>query len=194
MSSSPEFQDGTPVPVDRSERRVVTMRGYVILEDGTHHQISLLDLSYEGCGVETDAALTVGDQVKLSVLSRGAVGAEVRWVRDGKAGLAFIPPEEEERKFWERKAERVATAAEVTMRRRGQTNYRLSVNDLSAHGCKVELVERPSIGDTMLVKFDGLDAVDSEVIWVEGPVAGLRFVNPVHAAVLDLLLQRLASA
>jgi len=191
MSSSPEFQDGTPVPVDRSERRVVAMRGYVILEDGTHHQISLLDLSYEGCGVETDAALTVGDQVKLSVLSRGAVGAEVRWVRDGKAGLAFIPPEEEERKFWERKAERIATAAEVTMRRRGQTNYRLSVNDLSAHGCKVELVERPAVGERVSIKFDGLETLDAEVCWVDGFTAGLQFDRPMHPAVFELLVERL---
>src|SRR5262249_28180241 len=53
MASSPEFQDGSPVPVDRSERRPVALRGYIIAEDGAHHEIRLADLSYEGCGIET---------------------------------------------------------------------------------------------------------------------------------------------
>ena len=192
IASGPMCPEESNVSVDRSERRAVTMRGYVIIEDGTHHQIQLLDLSYEGCGVETDAPLQPGQQLKLSVLQRGAVDAEVRWIRDGKAGLAFISPEAEARKFWERKAERVAIAsAEVTMRRLGQANYRLSVNDLSAHGCKLELVERPAVGERVSIKFDGLETLDAEVCWVDGFTAGLRFDRPMHPAVFELLVERL---
>lgn len=192
MSSSPDFQDGTPVPVDRSERRAVTMRGYVILSDGTHHQIQLLDLSYEGCRVQVDANLLVGDRVKLSVLRRGGIDAEVRWVRDGKAGLVFVNrPEAETKKFAERKSERITTAAEVTMRRLGRTSYRLAVGDLSPFGCKLELVERPAAGERVLIKFEGLEVLDAEVCWVDGYTAGLRFERSMHPAVFELLVERL---
>ena len=192
MSSSPDFQEGTPVPVDRSERRAVTMRGYVILSDGTHHQIQLLDLSYEGCRVQVDANLLVGDRVKLSVLRRGGIDAEVRWVRDGKAGLVFVNrPEAETRKFAERKSERITTAAEVTMRRLGRTSYRLAVGDLSPFGCKLELVERPAVSERVLIKFEGLEVLDAEVCWVDGYTAGLRFERSMHPAVFELLVERL---
>ena len=180
------------VPVDRSERRVVAMRGYVILADGTHHEIKLLDLSYEGCGVEVAAHLSVGDHVNLSVLQRGGIDAEVRWVRDGKAGLVFVTrTEPEQRKFAERKSDRITTAAEVTMRRLGSANYKLTVNDLSPHGCKLELVERPAVSERVLIKFEGLETLDAEVCWVDGFTAGLRFDRPMHPAVFELLVERL---
>jgi hypothetical protein len=38
---------------------------------------------------------------------------------------------------------------------------------------------------------DGLEALDAEVCWVDGHVAGLRFERTIHPAVFDLLLQRL---
>ena len=167
------------------------MRGYVILGDGSHHPIQLLDLSYEGCGVETDARIEAGQHVKLSVLGRGGIDAEVRWVRDGKAGLAFIPPEPEAKTYWPRQSERVEAAAEVTMRRMGKASYRLAVSDLSAHGCKLELVERPAVGERVLVKFEGLEILDAEVCWVDGHTAGLRFERPMHPAVFELLVERL---
>jgi len=88
------------------------MRGYLILGDGSHHEIKLLDLSYEGCGVETTAPLAAGDRIKLSVLRRGGIDAEVRWVRDCKAGLVFAQPEGEPKKFAERKSDRMTTAAQ----------------------------------------------------------------------------------
>ncbi len=79
----------------------------------------------------------------------------------------------------------------MSLRRLGQNNYRVAVKDLSVEGCKVELVERPRIGEHVLIKFDGLEALGAEVCWVEGFVAGLRFENAIHSSVFNLLLQRL---
>jgi hypothetical protein len=45
----------------------------------------------------------------------------------------------------------------------------------------------------MLLKFDGLEAIEAEVCWVEGFVAGLQFDKPIHPAVFDLLLHRLGA-
>ena len=178
-------------PAERPERRPVSMHGHALLPDGSTHSIQLLDLSYEGCAIATDLALAAGDNLKLSVLRRGAIDATVRWCADGKAGLAFTPPEPEARAHWPRRSERISLSADVTLRRRGMTSFRVTVSDISPEGCKVELVERPSVDEHVLLKFDGIEALDSEVCWVEGFTAGLKFERPIHPAVFDLMVARL---
>lgn len=178
-------------PVDRRERRQVSLRALAIREDGSTAEILLLDLSYEGCGIETSVDLRVGEAIKLSVLRRGVIDAHVRWYEKGRAGLTFEPEKDAAKKHWPRQNERISLAADVSLRRLGQNSYRVRVNDLSPNGCKVDLVEQPRISEHMLLKFEGLEVLDSEVCWVEGYVAGLRFEKPMHPAVFDLLLQRL---
>jgi hypothetical protein len=183
----------TSAPIDRRERRPVSMRGHILLEDGTTAEILLLDLSYEGCGIETPAALSPGQPVTLSVLRRGAIEAEVCWCAQGKAGLVFHAEAEPEEPHHPRISERLSLTAEMTMRRLGQPNYRVRVFDLSSHGCKVEIVDRPRIGEHLLVRFHGLEALEAEVCWVEGFFAGLRFEKTIHPAVFDLLVERLTA-
>lgn len=182
--------EGTPV--ERHERRAVSLRASVARQGGVTHEILVLDLSYEGCGIETPVELEPGEAISLSVLDRGAIATHVRWYKDGRAGLVFEPEEPTERKQWPRVSQRVPMSAEVSLRRLGQNQYRVQITDLSPEGCKIELVERPRVGEHLLLKFDGFEVLDAEVCWVEGFVAGLRFEKPFHAAVFDLLLQRLA--
>jgi hypothetical protein len=177
-------------PVDRRERRRVSLRAIAIRQDGSNTEIYLLDLSYEGCGIETPVELEAGEAIKLSVLHRGVIDAHVRWYKDGRAGLVFDPQKGKENQS-PRKSERTSLSADVSLRRLGQNSYRVHVNDMSREGCKVELVERPRIGEHMLIKFEGLEVLDGEVCWIDGFVAGLRFENAIHPAVFDLLLKRL---
>jgi hypothetical protein len=151
----------------------------------------VLDLSYDGCGIETPIALTPGEPITLSVVRRGLIAATVLWCANGKAGLVFDADPEPDAEQQPRAAERVALNAEVVMRRLGKVNYRVRTFDLSSHGCKVALIDKPRIGEHLLLKFDGLDTMDSEVVWVEEFVAGLRFERPIHPAVFDLLVARL---
>jgi hypothetical protein len=178
-------------PVDRRERRPVSMHGFAMRADQSSVEVLLLDLSYEGCGIETPIAFECGEVLKLSVLRRGAIEARVRWCKDGKAGLVFGSDEALERQHSERKSDRKLLSAEVSMRRLGKLNYRVQVFDVSPTGCKVELVDRPRLGEHVLVKFDGLEGLEAEVCWIEGPCAGLRFERPIHPAVFDLLVERL---
>jgi hypothetical protein len=178
-------------PVDRRERRQVSLRALAIRGDGSTAEILLLDLSYEGCGIETSADFQAGEPIKLSVLHRGVIDAHVRWCKNGRAGLTFEPEKNTRKKHWPRRNERIVLAAEVSLRRLGQHSYRVRVSDLSPDGCKVDLVEQPRVEEHMLVKFEGLEILDAEVCWVEGYVAGLRFEKPMHPAVFDLMLQRL---
>jgi hypothetical protein len=181
-------------PVERRERRHVSLRAFILREDGSSSDVLVLDLSYEGCGIETSVELQPEEPVKLSVLHRGAIDSRVRWCRNGKAGLVFEPERCIEKKHWPRCSDRIATSADVSLRRIGQSNYRVHVTDLSPHGCKIQLVEVPRLGEHLMVKFDGLEVLDTEVCWVEGHTAGLRFEKPFHPAVFGLLIERLKLA
>lgn len=176
--------------IARRERKPVSLRAYVLREGGASSEALLLDLSYDGCGIEAPLALEPEEKVKLTVLGRGAIDATVRWSSNGKAGLVF-ESEEGPRQHWPRVSERVSLTADVSLRRLGQANFRVAVTDLSPQGCRVELVDRPRIDEHVLVKFEGLEVLEAEVCWIDGYAAGLRFERPIHTAVFDLLLDRL---
>jgi PilZ domain len=178
-------------PIDRRERRPVSLSAFVVREDGSTIEALILDLSYDGCGIETPAQFRPDEAVKLSVLRRGAIESRVRWCRNGRAGLIFEPEQPNEKKHWPRRSERIATSAEVSLRRLGQSGRRVRVTDLSPEGCKVRLPHQPRVGEHLLIKFEGLELLESEVCWAEGFDAGLRFERPFHPAVFALVAERL---
>lgn len=93
----------------------------------------------------------------------------------------------------ERRAqERLEVLGEATLRRDGSSNYRVQVFDISEEGCKVEIVERPSVAEGVWLKFDGLEALHATVKWVAPPVIGLRFDRPIHPAVFEALIIKLS--
>lgn len=191
VASGSGFARLTAAPIERRERRPVCMRGHVARADGATAEILVVDLSYDGCGIEVPVELEAGETVTVSILRRGAIEADVRWWREGKAGLVFKPGPEPAKTHRKRISARTMLTADVLLRRLGKANFRVNVTDLSPHGCKVELVERPSIGEHVLVKFDRLDILEAEVCWVEDFHAGLRFEHSIHPAVFDLLIERL---
>lgn len=76
---------------------------------------------------------------------------------------------------------------EAGIRRSGGRAFRVRIFDLSPSGCKIEFVERPSIGERVWVKFDGLEAIEGTVRWVAGHIGGVQFTRPLH----DGIFQRL---
>jgi hypothetical protein len=178
-------------PIGKRERRPLNLRAAVERADGSTGEVLVLDLSSEGCGIETVIALEAGERIKLTVPDRGAVLATVRWCEDGKAGLVFEAEDPAPEAQQPRSDERAPYRGEVLLRRLGGTGYSVHVLDISPEGCKVELVETPRIGEHLLIKFDGLEALDVEVCWVEGPIGGLKFEKSFHPAVYEQLLKRL---
>ena len=176
---------------EREERRAVSLQAFIVRGNHITCEVELLDLSYEGCGISTSAELKPGERIKMSVMQRGVIDAQVRWCRSGKAGLVFTSDQFTAKEKRERVSNRFPITADVSLRRRGMATYGVRVVDLSAEGCKVELVERPRGGERMTIRFEGLEAMDAEVCWVEGFQAGLRFERSIHPAVFDLLLTRL---
>ena len=175
---------------DRPERRLVELTGHALHEDGHGFHMRVVNLSYDGCAVATDKPLEVGQAFKLSVLGRGGIDVEVMWAEDGKAGLRFAKTLEATDGRTPRNAERLLLPAEVSLRRPGRPNFTVRVCDVSTHGCRCEFVDRPAPGETVFVRFDGLEALEAVTRWVEPPLTGLNFIRPIHPAVFDLLVAR----
>ncbi len=184
---------GPQEPQPRSPRRPVSLDGRLIRSDKSTIEIGLLDLNYDGCGIETPVALEAGEAIQLSVIGRGLIDAEVRWCRDGKAGLRFASDEPIQKSETPRSADRVGISSEVRVRRIGQLNFNVRMFDLSPDGCRIEVIERPRVGERLMLKFEGLEVLQSEVMWIEGFIVGLKFERAFHPAVFDLLVTRLAA-
>jgi hypothetical protein len=89
-----------------------------------------------------------------------------------------------------RKSDRVPLAAKVGIRRSGSHGYRVRVFDASPEGCKIEFVERPTTGQRVWARFDGLEPLGATVRWAEGHIGGVQFERPLHEAAF----QRVVSA
>jgi hypothetical protein len=176
----------------RHERRPVSMRASIATGDGSRAEALVLDLSHDGCGIETSMTLAPGQPVRLCVDGE-EIFANVRWYAGGKAGLVFDTRDPDEVEKKSRTHDRGPIALTASMRRLGMPAYRVEVSDLSPEGCKVGVIERPRTGEHLLMKFDELEPIECEVVWVEDYFAGLRFERPIHAAVFDLMVQRLTA-
>ena len=74
----------------RSERRLVNVAGNAIRLDGSKIRVRVLNISYEGCQLETERVMLVGERVKLSLPGLGEIPVEIRWVTKGRAGARFV--------------------------------------------------------------------------------------------------------
>lgn len=97
---------------------------------------------------------------------------------------------EPERTPGPRKGLRICLSAEVSLRRSGRGSFRVSVIDLSLHGCKAEFVERPNLDEWVWVKFGDLQSVKARVCWIRGFEVGLEFERSIHPAVFEMLSER----
>jgi hypothetical protein len=184
-------ETGAP-PLHRRERRPVTLAAYANREDGSAAELTVVDLSFDGCGVICTARLVAGERLNMSVVGRGTAAAVVRWVDGVRAGLSFEPAKPAEGSWKQpRSHQRVSVDGQVTMRRAGKVSFRVHIYDLSPDGCKAEFVERPELHEQLWIKFDGLEALEASVRWIAGARAGVKFVRPLHQAVFDLLVARL---
>ena len=186
------FAEAGSQPLHRRERRPVTLAAYGAREDGSAAEMTVVDLSFDGCGVICTAALIAGERLNLTVVGRGTAAAVVRWVDGARAGLSFDAAEHQETPTKQpRIHERVSVDGEVTMRRAGKISFRVHIYDLSPDGCKAEFVERPELDEQLWIKFDGLEALEARVRWLAGARAGVKFNRALHPAVFDLVVARL---
>ncbi len=84
-----------------------------------------------------------------------------------------------------RRLARAELTAEVGLRRSGVRPFRVRIFNASKEGCRIEFVERPAVGELVWVKFDGLEAIEGTIRWVEGHVGGVLFSRPMSDAVFS---------
>ena len=84
--------------------------------------------------------------------------------------------------------DRTTFSLDVGVRRSGGRSFRVRLFDLSPNGCRIEFVERPSVGEHVWVKFDTLQGIGGTVRWVAGHVGGVQFEPPMHEAVFQNLI------
>ncbi|MEO7411285.1 MAG: PilZ domain-containing protein, partial [Sphingomicrobium sp.] len=191
-------QDPTENPAEsgsppRPPRRLIALAAHVLRGDDKVADASVLDMSYEGCRVRTEDYLWPGEQVKLSVPRRGVINATVQWSAEGQAGLIFDDSDKDPAEVAKvpRRALRFPADSQVSLRRLSNLKFHVKVRDISPDGCRIDLVERPAVGETLHLKFEGLDVLECTVRWVDGYIAGLEYARPIHPAVFDLLMLRL---
>jgi hypothetical protein len=87
---------------------------------------------------------------------------------------------------------RLGLASRVVVRPIGGFNCEVRLDDASAAGCRVEMVEPVDVGESLIARFPELEPLVAEVCWTRQTTAGLHFNKSMHPAVFDALLTRLA--
>lgn len=93
-----------------------------------------------------------------------------------------------------RRNRRVAVSDEVGIRRIGSFNFNAKMHDVSAGGCRVELIEAYEAGDHVVARLPKLEPLGARVCWAMGTTAGIEFLNNIHPAVFNSLLLRLSAS
>jgi hypothetical protein len=60
--------------------------------DGNNVSVMVIDISREGCRMETDGSLKIGEHVQLKVPKYGTFPAQIRWALGNEAGAVFLEP------------------------------------------------------------------------------------------------------
>jgi hypothetical protein len=60
--------------------------------DGGRIPVVVTDLSREGCRLEADGSLAIGEHVQLEVPKYGTFPAQIRWAMGNEAGAVFLEP------------------------------------------------------------------------------------------------------
>ncbi|HEX8412714.1 MAG TPA: PilZ domain-containing protein [Sphingomicrobium sp.] len=111
---------------------------------------------------------------------------------DGEPGDILTGRQAGTMALWPRKSDRVSVEAEIVIRRLRDHNFRVRVYDISRHGCRVDFISRPQLDDRAWIKFEGLEGLEASVCWTQDFTAGMQFIKPIHPAVFDRLVSKLA--
>ena len=84
-----------PGQIKRSTRVDVRSNGVLVDSDGVSIDVVVIDISKDGCRLETQDTLMIGEHVRLRVGRIGDYPAQVRWALGNVAGLEFTGPVEE---------------------------------------------------------------------------------------------------
>ena len=76
--------------IGRKDRHLVAIEAVVHRADGSTASVKLSNVSDEGCRIETDDDLAIGERLQVAIPGVGQVKAQVRWALAGSAGAQFL--------------------------------------------------------------------------------------------------------
>lgn len=89
-----------------------------------------------------------------------------------------------------REASRRARYLQVQFRPPVGRTVTARVSDISEAGFRLRTTTRLTTGLRLWIKLPDLESRQAEVTWSTDDEAGCRFIDPLHAAVIELLMQK----
>ena len=89
-----------------------------------------------------------------------------------------------------RKSERVSLEMGAGLRQRGGTGISVQIIDLSTEGFRAQTHLVLDKGADVWLRLPGLEARHAMVMWAKGSFIGCAFEQPLHPAVLDMIVSR----
>jgi hypothetical protein len=81
-----------PGRIKRAPRVDTKFEACLTDSDGGKIPVVVTDISREGCRLETDGSLKIGEKVQLEVPKYGTFPAQIRWAVGHEAGAVFLEP------------------------------------------------------------------------------------------------------
>jgi hypothetical protein len=74
----------------KRNRKAASLTGVAYRADGAWVRVHMTDLSYDGCRLLTEEEFDVGEPLTLVMPRMQHLKVQVRWVKDGQAGVRFV--------------------------------------------------------------------------------------------------------
>lgn len=76
--------------IGRKDRHSVVVDAVVHRADGSKSPVRLTNFSDEGCRIEVEMDLRIGERLQIAIPRMGQVKAQIRWALPGQAGAKFL--------------------------------------------------------------------------------------------------------
>lgn len=81
-----------PGHIKRAARVDTRIETFLTDSDGNRIPVVVIDISRDGCRMETSAMLRISEKVQLEVPKYGTFAAQIRWALGNEAGAVFLEP------------------------------------------------------------------------------------------------------
>lgn len=81
-----------PGHIKRAARVDTRIETFLTDSDGNRMPVVVIDISRDGCRLETSAMLRISEKVQLEVPKYGTFAAQIRWALGNEAGAVFLEP------------------------------------------------------------------------------------------------------
>jgi len=81
-----------PGQIKRAARVDTRIDTFLTDSDGNRIPVTVIDISRDGCRMETSAMLRISEKVQLEVPKYGTFAAQIRWALGNEAGAVFLEP------------------------------------------------------------------------------------------------------